>query len=139
MGTNDLVKETGARLTTARQALWAPLSLSVAAARAYGLGILDGVFNGLEDPEGFEVQCLQGLEFGFDGKTLIHPNQVDIANRVFAPTDQEVAFARAVITAFAQPENADKGAIRVEGKMAERLHLAQAEKAVAVAEAIAAG
>jgi citrate lyase subunit beta/citryl-CoA lyase len=139
MGTNDLVKETGARLTTARHALWGPLSLSVAAARAFGLGILDGVFNGLEDPEGFEAQCRQGLEFGFDGKTLIHPNQVDIANRVFAPTEDEVAFARAVITAFAQPENADKGAIRVEGKMAERLHLAQAEKTVAVAEAIAAG
>jgi len=139
MGTNDLVKETGARLTVARQALWAPLSLSVAAARAYGLGILDGVFNGLEDPEGFEAQCRQGLEFGFDGKTLIHPNQVEIANRVFAPTADEVVFARAVITAFAQPENADKGAIRVEGKMAERLHLAQAEKTVAVSEAIAAG
>ena len=138
MGTNDLVKETGARLTTTREALWAPLSLSVAAARAYGLAILDGVFNGLEDPEGFEAQCRQGLEFGFDGKTLIHPNQVEIANRVFAPTADEVTFARAVITAFAQPENAGKGAIRVEGKMAERLHLAQAEKIVAVAEAIAA-
>ena len=139
MGTNDLVKETGARLTTERHALWGPLSLSVAAARAYGLAILDGVFNGLDDPEGFEAQCRQGLEFGFDGKTLIHPNQVEIANAVFAPTGDEVAFARAVIDAFARPENADKGAIRVEGKMAERLHLAQAEKTVAVAEAIAAG
>jgi len=97
------------------------------------------VFNGLDDPEGFEAQCRQGLEFGFDGKTLIHPNQVEIANAVFAPTGDEVAFARAVIDAFARPENADKGAIRVEGKMAERLHLAQAEKTVAVAEAIAAG
>jgi citrate lyase subunit beta/citryl-CoA lyase len=139
MGTNDLVKETGARLTTRRDALWAPLSLSVAAAKAYGLVILDGVFNGLEDAEGFEQQCLQGLEFGFDGKTLIHPNQVETANRVFAPTEAEVAFAQAVIAAFALPENASKGAIRVEGKMAERLHLAQAEKTVAVAEAIAAG
>ncbi len=138
MGTNDLVKETGARLTTRREALWAPLSLSVAAARAYGLAILDGVFNGLEDAEGFEAQCLQGLEFGFDGKTLIHPNQVEIANRVFAPTQAEVDFARAVIAAFSLPENADKGAIRVEGKMAERLHLFQAEKMVAVAEAISA-
>jgi citrate lyase subunit beta/citryl-CoA lyase len=139
MGTNDLVKETGARLTTRRDALWAPLSLSVAAAKAHGLVILDGVFNGLEDAEGFEQQCLQGLEFGFDGKTLIHPNQVETANRVFAPTEAEVAFAKAVIAAFALPENANKGAIRVEGKMAERLHLAQAEKTVAVAEAIAAG
>ena len=138
MGTNDLVKETGARLTTTREALWAPLSLSVAAAKAYGLIILDGVFNGLDDPQGFEAQCRQGLEFGFDGKTLIHPNQVETANAVFAPTGDEVAFARAVIAAFALPENAAKGAIRVEGKMAERLHLAQAEKIVAVAEAIAA-
>ena len=138
MGTNDLVKETGARLTTTREALWAPLSLSVAAAKAYGLIILDGVFNGLDDPQGFEAQCRQGLEFGFDGKTLIHPNQVETANAVFAPTGDEVAFARAVIAAFALPENAAKGAIRVDGKMAERLHLAQAEKIVAVAEAIGA-
>ena len=138
MGTNDLVKETGARLTTTREALWAPLSLSVAAAKAYGLIILDGVFNGLDDPQGFEAQCRQGLEFGFDGKTLIHPNQVETANAVFAPTGDEVAFARAVIAAFALPENASKGAIRVDGKMAERLHLAQAEKIVAVAEAIGA-
>ena len=138
MGTNDLVKETGARLTPTREALWAPLSLSVAAAKAYGLIILDGVFNGLEDAAGFEAQCRQGLEFGFDGKTLIHPNQVETANAVFAPTGDEVAFARAVIAAFALPENAAKGAIRVDGKMAERLHLAQAEKIVAVAEAIGA-
>ena len=139
MGTNDLVKETGARLTTLRHALWGPLSLSVAAAKAYGLVALDGVFNGLDDPEGFETQCAQGLEFGFDGKTLIHPNQIETANRVFSPTEAEIAFARAVIAAFALPENADKGAIRVEGKMAERLHLAQAEKSVAIADAIAAG
>ncbi len=138
MGTNDLVKESGARLTTARTALHTALSLSVAAGKAYGLTVLDGVFNGLDDPQGLEAQCAQGLEFGFDGKTLIHPNQIDIANRVFSPTEDEVAFARAVIAAFALPENADKGAIRVAGKMAERLHLAQAEKTVAVAEAITA-
>ena len=138
MGTNDLVKESGARLTTARTALHTALSLSVAAGKAYGLTVLDGVFNGLEDPQGLEAQCAQGLEFGFDGKTLIHPNQIDIANRVFSPTEEEVAFARAVIAAFSLDENADKGAIRVAGKMAERLHLAQAEKTVAVAEAITA-
>ena len=78
------------------------------------------------------------MEMGFDGKTLIHPNQVEIANRVFAPTEAEVAFSRAVITAFALPENASKGTIRVDGKMAERLHLVQAEKIVAVSEAISA-
>ena len=137
MGTNDLVKETGARLTVRRDALFGPLSLSVAAAKAYGLTILDGVFNGLEDVEGFTAQCLQGVEFGFDGKTLIHPSQVEPANVAFSPTESEVAFARAVIAAFALPENQDRGAIRVDGKMAERLHLAQAEKTVAVADAIA--
>ena len=137
MGTNDLVKETGARLTVRRDALFAPLSLSVAAAKAYGLTILDGVFNGLEDVEGFTAQCLQGVEFGFDGKTLIHPSQVEPANTAFSPTEDEIAFARAVIAAFALPENQDRGAIRVDGKMAERLHLAQAEKTVAVADALA--
>jgi len=137
MGTNDLVKETGARLTVRRDALFGPLSLSVAAAKAYGLTILDGVFNGLEDVEGFTAQCLQGVEFGFDGKTLIHPSQVEPANVAFSPTESEVAFARAVIAAFALTENQDRGAIRVDGKMAERLHLAQAEKTVAVADAIA--
>lgn len=138
MGTNDLAKEIGWRLSTTREPFAAALSLSVAAARGHGLVILDGVFNGLEDAQGLEVQCRQGLDFGFDGKTLIHPNQVEITNRVFAPTEEEIAFARAVIAAFELPENADKGAIRVEGKMAERLHLAQARKTVAVAEAIAA-
>lgn len=137
MGTNDLVKETGARLTVRRDALFGPLSFSVAAAKAYGLTILDGVFNGLEDVQGFADQCRQGVEFGFDGKTLIHPSQVEPANAAFSPTEDEIAFARAVIAAFALPENQDRGAIRVDGKMAERLHLAQAEKTVAVADAIA--
>jgi citrate lyase subunit beta / citryl-CoA lyase len=137
MGTNDLAKEMGARLTGAREPFLGALGLSVAAAKAYGLAILDGVYNGIDDAEGFERQCEQGLQFGFDGKTLIHPNQVDPCNRVFTPSDAEVAFARAVIAAFALPENAAKGAIRVEGKMAERLHLVQAEKLVAIAEAIA--
>ncbi len=137
MGTNDLAKEMGARLTTAREPFLAALGLSVAGARAHGLAILDGVYNGIDDAEGFEHQCRQGLEFGFDGKTLIHPGQVEPCNRVFSPSDSEVAFARAVIAAFALPENADKGALRIEGRMAERLHLAQAERLVATAEAAA--
>ena len=137
MGTNDLAKEMGARLVPGREPFLAALGLSVAAARAYGLTILDGVYNGIDDAEGFERQCEQGLNFGFDGKTLIHPTQVEPCNRVFTPSEAEVAFARAVISAFALPENADKGAIRVDGKMAERLHLMQAERLVAVAEAVA--
>ncbi len=135
MGTNDLAKEMGARLTPGREPFYAALGLSVAAARANGLVILDGVFNGIDDAAGFEAQCAQGLAFGFDGKTLIHPSQVEPCNRVFTPSADEVAFARAVIAAYALPQNAAKGAIRVEGRMAERLHLAQAEKLVAVAEA----
>jgi citrate lyase subunit beta/citryl-CoA lyase len=100
-----------------------------------GLTILDGVYNGIDDAEGFEAQCRQGLAFGFDGKTLIHPSQVEPCNRVFTPSESEIAYAQAVMAAYALPENAAKGAIRVEGKMAERLHLAQAEKLVAIAEA----
>jgi citrate lyase subunit beta/citryl-CoA lyase len=136
MGTNDLAKEMGAKLTGAREPFFAALGLSVAAARGHGLSILDGVYNGIDDAEGFERQCEQGLAFGFDGKTLIHPTQVEPCNRVFTPSDSEVAFARAVIVAFAREENAAKGAIRIDGRMAERLHLAQAEKLVAIAEAV---
>lgn len=136
MGTNDLAKEMGAKLVPGREPFLGALGLSVAAARAYGLTILDGVYNGIDDAEGFERQCEQGLNFGFDGKTLIHPTQVEPCNRVFTPSEAEVAFARAVIDAFALPENANKGAIRVDGKMAERLHLVQAERLVAIAEAV---
>ena len=135
MGTNDLAKEIGWRLEPGRAAFAAALSLSVAAARAHGLSILDGVFNGLEDEAGLWAECAQGAAFGFDGKTLIHPRQIEPCNRAFSPSEAEVAHARAVLAAFALPENAGKGAVRVEGKMAERLHLAQAERVVAVAEA----
>ena len=136
MGTNDLAKEMRARQTPGREPFLAALGLSVAAARAYGLDILDGVYNGIEDAEGFEAICEQGVDFGFDGKTLIHPKQIEICNRVFSPAASEVAFARAVIAAFALPENQGKGAIRVEGRMAELLHLTQAQRLVAVDEAI---
>jgi len=136
MGTNDIAKEMRARQTPGREPFHAALGLSVAAARAYGLVILDGVYNDIDNDTGFEAICEQGVDFGFDGKTLIHPRQVEICNRVFSPSEADVAFARAVIQAFAQPENANKGAIRVEGRMAERLHLAQAERLVAVHEAI---
>lgn len=138
MGTNDLAKEMRARQTPGREPFNAALGLAVAAARAYDLTILDGVYNGIDDDAGLEAICEQGVDFGFDGKTLIHPRQVDICNRVFSPSAADVAFARAVIAAFALPENAGKGAIRVEGKMAELLHLAQAQRLVAVDEAIAA-
>lgn len=136
MGTNDLAKEMRARPGAARTPFHAALSLAVMAARAEGLSAIDGVYNDIANAEGFEAECRQGLDFGFDGKTLIHPSQVDICNRVFAPSDEEIARARAVIAAFALPENAGKGVIKVDGKMTELLHLEEARRVVAVAEAI---
>lgn len=136
IGSNDLVKEMRCRVDAERRPLQAALSLTVAAGRARGLTVLDGVWNDIADLEGLERQCRQGVEFGFDGKTLIHPKQIDICNLVFSPAPAEVEFARAVIAAFALPENQGKGAIRVEGKMAELLHLEQSKRLVAVAEAI---
>ena len=138
MGLNDLAKEMGCRQTPERTPMLAVLTLSIAAARAHGLLILDGVCNELDDPLAFEAQCRQGLDFGFDGKSLIHPNQIEISNRVFSPPAAEVAWARAVITAFEEPENRGRGVLRVDGKLAEHLHLAQSLRLVETANAIAA-
>ena len=139
MGTNDLAREMKTSLTVTRAPLLGPLSLSVAAAAAYGLAILDGVFNDIEDVAGFNAQLQQGLEFGFDGKTLIHPRQIARCNEVFTPSAESVSWAKAVIAAFELPESADKGAIRVDGKMVERLHLAQAQRVLGILEALPAG
>ena len=138
MGVNDFAKEMRARQTPGREPFLPLLTLSVAAARAHGLSILDGVHNDIEDLEALQAVCVQGVDFGFDGKTLIHPKHLEICNRVFSPTDAEIAWSQAVIAAFKAPENAGKGALRVDGKMAERLHLTQAERLVQVAAAIAA-
>jgi citrate lyase subunit beta/citryl-CoA lyase len=137
MGINDLAKEMGARQTPGREPFWGAMGLSVAAARAEGLAILDGVHNDIDNLESLEAVCLQGRDFGFDGKTLIHPTHLGITNRVFSPDPDEVAWSRAVIAAFAAPENAGRGALRVEGRLAEYLHLAQAKRLVALSEAIA--
>jgi citrate lyase subunit beta/citryl-CoA lyase len=139
IGTNDLAKEMGATLNAARAPFLGMLGLSVAAARAYGLAILDGVYNDIEDAEGFAAQCSQALEFGFDGKTLIPPKQIEPCNAIFSPSEAAIAEARAIIDAFALTENASKGAIRVNGRMVERLHLFQAERTLAIAEAVAGG
>jgi citrate lyase subunit beta/citryl-CoA lyase len=136
MGINDLAKETVARQTPDRAPFHAALALSVAAARAHGLAILDGVHNEIDDLEALARVCRQGADFGFDGKSLIHPSHLAICNDAFSPPPEEVAWARAVIAAFAAPQNAGKGALRVEGRLAERLHCAQAERLVAIAEAI---
>jgi citrate lyase subunit beta/citryl-CoA lyase len=109
----------------------------VTAARAHGIAVIDGVFNAIGDAEGLARQCAQGADFGFDGKSLIHPGQIGPANAAFSPTAEEIGWARSVVAAFALPENADKGVVKVDGKMTERLHLAQAQRALAVAEAVA--
>ncbi|WP_380879081.1 citrate lyase subunit beta [Sphingomonas sp. DBB INV C78] len=134
LGTNDLAKEMGARPGVLRAPFQGMLGLAVAAARANGHAILDGVYNAIDDEAGLAEQCAQGMEFGFDGKTLIHPKQIATCNAAFTPDAAAVEWARTIVAAFAAPENAAKGAIRVDGKMVERLHLAQAERDLAVAE-----
>lgn len=138
MGTNDLIKEFRGQHTQDRQNLSASLGLSVAAARAYGLAIVDGVYNDIQNAEGFVDSCKQGKSFGFDGKTLIHPTQVEPCNNVFAPSAAEVEAARKVIAAFELPENKGKGAISLDGRMVELLHAEIARGTVALADAIAA-
>uniref|UniRef100_UPI002353B828 HpcH/HpaI aldolase/citrate lyase family protein n=1 Tax=Hyphomonas adhaerens TaxID=81029 RepID=UPI002353B828 len=136
MGTNDLAKEYRARMTPDRIAFQVALQLSVTAARAYGITAIDGVFNDIKDEDGLINECEQGRDLGFDGKTLIHPSQLDTANRVFAPSHNDVEQAKAVIEAFADPANAGKGVLKVNGKMTELLHLDEARRTVAMDEAI---
>jgi citrate lyase subunit beta / citryl-CoA lyase len=137
MGTNDLIKELRGQHTPDRANLHAALGLSVAAARAHGLAAIDGVFNDIADADGFAAHCRQARSFGFDGKTLIHPSQVGPCNDIFAPSADEVAAARKIIAAFDQPANRDKGAIKLDGRMVERLHGEIARRTVALADAIA--
>jgi citrate lyase subunit beta/citryl-CoA lyase len=127
-GTNDLAKEMRCRPDAARTPLLPVLTQIVLAARAAGILALDGVCNALGEPDLLAAECAQGAMLGFDGKTLIHPEQVDAANAAFLPTPDEVDRARAVVAAFADPANADRGAIRLDGAMVERLHLAEAER-----------
>jgi citrate lyase subunit beta/citryl-CoA lyase len=138
LGTNDLAKETRARLVPGRASMLAWLSATVLAARAYGLDVIDGVCNDLDDMEGFRAECLQGLDLGMDGKTLIHPKQIEIANDVFSPSPPEVAWATGVLAAFDLPENATKGVIALDGRMVERLHADMAARIVAISKAITA-
>jgi citrate lyase subunit beta/citryl-CoA lyase len=136
MGVNDLAKEMKARQTPGREAFLPFLSLSVAAARAHGLVILDGVHNEIGDLAALEAVCRQGADFGFDGKSLIHPSHLAICNRAFAPPAEEVAWSAAVVEAFADPANEGKGALRVNGRLAEHLHLAEARRLLALAAAV---
>jgi citrate lyase subunit beta/citryl-CoA lyase len=139
MGTNDLLKEMRGTHTRGRENLFAALGLSVAAARAFGLAVIDGVFNDIADMDGFRASCRQGRAFGFDGKTLIHPSQIAICNESFGPSPEEITSAREIIAAFEQPENITKGAIALDGRMVERLHLEMARATIELADAIDAG
>jgi citrate lyase subunit beta/citryl-CoA lyase len=136
MGTNDLAKDTRARLVPGRAPMLPWLMTCVAAARAYGIDILDGVYNDLGDEKGFVDECKQAVDLGFDGKTLIHPKQIEPCNQAFSPSSEEVEAARKMIAAFERPENRDKGVVQIDGRMVERLHAEMAQRTVAIADAI---
>ncbi len=137
MGTSDLTKDLHARHTADRAPMLTSLSLCVLAARAHGLAVIDGVHLDLDDEAGFEAACRQGLELGFDGKTLIHPRQIAVCNAVFAPDEAEIARARRIIEAFTQARREGKGVVVVDGKLIENLHVEDARRLVALADAIA--
>ena len=135
-GTNDLAKELRARHTPDRAPLLTSLSLILLAARARGLAAIDGVHLGLDDPEGFEAACRQGVELGFDGKTVVHPSTIEAANRIFGPDPEEVAKARGIVAAWAEARAEGKGVARIGGAMVEQLHVDEAQRLIELAEAI---
>ncbi|HEY0282927.1 MAG TPA: CoA ester lyase, partial [Rhizomicrobium sp.] len=138
LGTNDLIKDMRAVHTGDRLNLAAALGLSVLAARAHGLAVIDGVYHDIADIEGFAAACAQARSFGFDGKTVIHPSQIVPCNAAFAPSPEEVETAKRIVAAFELPENKGKGAIKLDGRMVERLHAEDARRTVALAQAIGA-
>jgi citrate lyase subunit beta/citryl-CoA lyase len=135
-GTNDLVKDLRARHTPGRAEVLTSLSMVVLAARAHGLACLDGVHNDLTDEAGFEAACRQGRDLGFDGKTLIHPKTIAVANAIFAPGEAELAAARAVVAAHAEAEALGKGVVVVDGRLVEALHVEAATRLLALAAAL---
>jgi len=137
MGTNDLVKDMGAQHTPMRLPMITALGLCMLVARAHDIAILDGVYNEFKDIDGFTAACQQGLEMGFDGKTLIHPGQVVPCNAVFSPSEEQVAFARKIADAFGEAEAAGKAVVVVDGRMIENLHVEQGRRLLAMADAIA--
>jgi citrate lyase subunit beta/citryl-CoA lyase len=136
MGTNDLVKDMRARHTPMRLPMITALGIGMLAARAHGIAILDGVYNDIKDVEGFRAVCQQGVEMGFDGKTLIHPTQVEPCNEIFAPSAAELEMAGKIVVAFKAAQAEGKGVVTVDGRMIENLHVEQAERALALAAAI---
>ena len=137
MGTNDLLKELNAVQRPDRQPLMLALQMALLAGRAHGLALLDGVYNAISNQAGFEAECAQGRDLGFDGKTLIHPSQVDAANRIFAPSEDEIEKSRRIIEAFDQATAQGKGVVQLDGKMIENLHVDHARRVLAFAEILA--
>jgi citrate lyase subunit beta / citryl-CoA lyase len=137
-GPNDISRETRIRMLPGRAAMIPMITHCILAARAGGLEILDGPYSDFSNVDGFALECAQGRDLGFDGKTLIHPSQIDACNAIFTPPAEEVAHARRIIAAFEQPENAARGAIQLDGQMVERLHAEMAKRTIAIADAIAA-
>ena len=137
VGTNDLAKELGTRFQPDRAPLWTALQMCVLAARAAGIVVLDGVYNAFKDDVGLARECNQGRDFGFDGKTLIHPAQLEICNAAFAPTEAEIDLARRQIAAFDEAQAQGQGVAVVDGKIVENLHIVTARATLAKAEAIA--
>ena len=136
VGTNDLAKESRARLVPGRAPMLPWLSACVLAGHEFGIDVLDGVYNDIADADGFAAECAQGRDFGFDGKTLIHPSQIGPCNAAFSPTAEEIAQARGILASFDDPANQDKGVVQVDGRMVERMHAEMARRAVAIADAI---
>jgi citrate lyase subunit beta / citryl-CoA lyase len=137
MGTNDLAKESRAKLLPGRAPMLSWLAQGVLAAHAFGIDILDGVYNDIADQDGFRHECGQGRDMGFDGKTLIHPTQIAPCNAAFSPSEADIAQARKIIAAFELPENHSKGVVQIDGRMVERMHADMAQRTVAIADAIA--
>ena len=137
-GPNDISRETRIRMQPGRTAMIPMITHCILAARVHGLEILDGPYSDLGNVDGFGQECTQGRDLGFDGKTLIHPGQIEACNAIFTPPAEEVAHARKIIAAFDLPENVSRGAIRLDGQMVERLHADMARRTIAIADAIAA-
>ena len=136
LGTNDLLKELGAQVVPGRTPLVTALSLAVLGARAAGVAVLDGVYNDVRDLEGFAAECRQGRDLGFDGKTLIHPGQVEVANRMFAPSDDEVDTARRTIEAFEAAQTEGRAVATLDGRLVESLHVDTAHRVLAMHAAV---
>jgi citrate lyase subunit beta/citryl-CoA lyase len=135
-GPNDIARETRIRMQPGRAAMLPMITHCILATRLHGLEILDGPYSDFSNPEGFAQECAQGRDLGFDGKTLIHPGQIEACNAIFTPPAEEVAHARKIIAAFERPENAARGAIQLDGQMVERLHADMARRTIAIADAI---